>query len=209
MSAVTVLGQRLVRGLAAENAAVRQLLGLCPLLAVSHTAVNAIGLAGASLFVLIGANGLIAACGRWIPREARLPAFMLIIGAFTTVAVRVLEAFSFELYLTIALFLQIIVTNCIILAQAERSASRLPVRAALVEATATGLGFAVVLITLGAVREVVGHGTLFAGLDTLFGPGAAAWRIDFADRGVGIAVLPPGAFLIFGLMLAVRRGRSP
>jgi electron transport complex protein RnfE len=199
------VGQRttaMSRALLHENPATVQLLGLCPLLAVSHTLVNAIGLALATLFVLLGANTLISLLRNFIPSLARLPAFMLIIAGFTTVAVRLLEAFAFDLYVAIALFVKIITTNCIILSRAERAASRLPVTGAVLDAVGTGLGFAWVLLLLGAVREMLGHGSLGAGLVQLFGGAAAAFEVHLSDSGVLIAVLPPGAFLATGLLLA-------
>ncbi len=182
-----------------------QLLGLCPLLAVSATSVNAVGLALASLFVLSGANCCIAVLARTIPAHVRLPAFMLIIASFTTAAMLLMQAFAFELYLRIALFVQIIVTNCVILARAEQFASRQPPLRALLDGIATGSGFALALVSLGMVREVLGQGTLFAGMELLFGPAAAHWQIDFASQPpLLLAALPPGAFIAAGLLIALR-----
>ncbi|NJN52620.1 MAG: electron transport complex subunit RsxE [Gammaproteobacteria bacterium] len=186
-----------------ENPATVQLLGLCPLLAVSHSTVNAIGLAAATVMVLVGSNGAISLLRSTIPPAARLPAYMLVISGFTTIVVMLLEAFAFDLYERIALFLQIIVTNCVILARAERVASRVGIGAACSDGLFTGLGFAAVLITLGAVREVLGRGTLFAGMDALFGPAATDWQIALLPQGALVAALPPGAFIVFGLLLAL------
>ena len=158
------------RATIANNPAWAQLLGLCPLLAVSNTVANATGLALASAFVVIGANTSISLLRRIIPDEARLPCFVLIIATFTTLTVMVLEAYAFDLYSRIALFVQIIVTNCMILGRAEVFASRQPVGRALMDALGTAVGFAIALLALGAVREILGQGTLMADMDLLFGP---------------------------------------
>ena len=192
------------RATIANNPAWAQLLGLCPLLAVSNTVANATGLALASAFVVIGANTSISLLRRIIPDEARLPCFVLIIATFTTLTVMVLEAYAFDLYSRIALFVQIIVTNCMILGRAEVFASRQPVGRALMDALGTAVGFAIALLALGAVREILGQGTLMADMDLLFGPAAATLTIEvFATPPLALAVLPPGAFIIAALMLAL------
>lgn len=186
-----------------RNPAWVQLLGLCPLLAVTTSTVNALALALASAGVLVGSNFSIACLRRWIPDFARLPAFVMIIATFTTCAVLLLEAFAFELYLGIALFVQIIVTNCMILARAEAFASRQPPGRALVDALGTAAGFGIALVGLGAIREIVGRGTLLAGMEQLFGPAAAGLATDVPgiEAGLLLATLPPGAFIIAGLAL--------
>lgn len=189
-----------------ENPAWVQLLGLCPLLAVTTSTVNALGLAIATLFVLTGSNVSIAAIRAFIPTEARLPAFMLVIASFTTISLLLMQAFAFEAYSRVALFVQIIVTNCIILARAERQAHRAPIGAALLDGVAAGVGFGVALLLLGMTRELVGQGTLFANMETLLGPVASSWRLDLADNGLLLASLPPGAFIIAGLLLAIWNG---
>ena len=195
------------RATIANNPAWAQLLGLCPLLAVSNTVANATGLALASAFVVVGANTSISLLRRIIPDEARLPCFVLIIAPFTTLPVMVLEAYAFDLYSRIALFVQIIVTNCMILGRAEVFASRQPVGRALMDALGTAVGFAIALLALGAVREVLGQGTLMADMDLLFGPAAAALTIEvFSTPPLALAVLPPGAFIIAALMFALVQG---
>ena len=194
-----------------SNAALRnnpawiQLLGLCPLLAVTNNVVNAVGLAAATTLVVVGSNVSIAALRRWIPDFARLPCFVLIIATFTTTAMLLMMAFAFDLYLKIALFVQIIVTNCMILGRAEAYASRQPVIRAALDAVGTACGFAMALIVLGCVRELVSTGALFAGFDLLFGPGAAGWRFQILqiDDGLLLAALPPGAFITAGILLAL------
>ena len=195
------------RATLANNPAWAQLLGLCPLLAVSNTVANATGLALASAFVVVGANTSISLLRRIIPDEARLPCFVLIIATFTTLTVMVLEAYAFDLYSRIALFVQIIVTNCMILGRAEVFASRQPVGRALMDALGTAAGFAIALLAMGAVREVLGQGTLMADMDLLFGPAAARLTVEiFSTPPLTLAVLPPGAFIIAALMFALVQG---
>ncbi len=191
-------------GVTTRNPAWGQLLGLCPLLAVSTTTAHALALALASAGVLVGSNVSIAAVRRWIPHFVRLPAFVLVVATFTTCAVLLLEAYAYEVYLRIALFVQIIVTNCMILARAETFASRQPVLPSLLDALGTASGFAIALVSLGMVREAVGHGTLFAGMDALLGPAARDWELTLPGDlpGFLLATLPPGAFIVAGLMLA-------
>lgn len=194
-------------GIIERNPAWVQLLGLCPLLAVSSSVVNALGLAAASALVLIGSNTIISMLRNVLPDFARLPAFMLLIAGLTTLAVMLMEAFAYELYLGIALFVQIIVTNCIILGRAEAFASRQPVWSSLLDALGTAAGFAIALIVLGAVREVIGQGTLFANLDQLLGAGAASLTIQILPehQRLLLVALPPGAFIIAGLLMALCR----
>ena len=195
------------RGVLVNNPAWAQLLGLCPLLAVSNSVVNALGLALASGFVLLGSNLMISSLRHRIPDVARLPCFVLIIATFTTLTVMLLEAFAFELYLRIALFIQIIVTNCMILGRAESFASRQPVGAAVLDALGTAVGFAIALLTLGAVREVLGYGTLLRDMDLLFGELAVHWIVHIATSGpLPLALFPPGAFLLAGLLFALVQG---
>lgn len=190
-----------------NNPAWIQLLGLCPLLAVSNSVVNATGLALASAFVVIGSNTSISLLRRIIPDAARLPCFVLIIATFTTLTVMALEAYAFDLYSRIALFVQIIVTNCMILGRAEVFASRQTVGRALADALGTAAGFALALLTLGAVREVLGQGTLMADMDVLFGPAAASLEITLFAPPLALALLPPGAFIIAGLLFALVQSR--
>ena len=204
-NAVTSTTQTLKHAAIANNPAWAQLLGLCPLLAVSTTVSNALGLALASAFVVIGSNTLISALRHIIPEVGRLPCFVLIIATFTTIATLLLEAYAYGLYAKIALFVQIIVTNCMILGRAETFASRQPIGQALTDAVGTALGFAMVLIVLGGVRELLGHGSLFRDLTQLFGPAAAAWQINIDVAAIPLAIYPPGAFLIAGTLYAVVR----
>ena len=161
-----------------ENVATVQLLGLCPLLAVSHSFDTAIGLSVASSFVLIGSATIVSLIRRWIVFEIRLPMFVLVIASFTTISVLIIEAFAMSLFARMALFLQIIVTNCMILGRLTQVASKEKVSASFLDAVLTSIGFSAVLIALGAIRETTAHV-------------------------LPIVAYPAGAFLTFGLLLAV------
>ena len=193
------------RGIAQQNPVWVSLLGLCPLLAVSQSVANALGLALASALVLVGSNTSISLLRRVIPDFARLPCFVLLIATFTTLAVLLLEAYAYDVYQQIALFVQIIVTNCMILARAESFARFNHPGAALLDALGTATGFAIALLGLGAVREILGYGTLFAGVGSLFGLAGDVWTIRVLPEGaeIGIVLTPPGAFLTAGLLLAL------
>jgi electron transport complex protein RnfE len=184
-----------------------QLLGLCPLLAVSSSVVNAMGLSLATTLVIVGSNVGIAVLRRWIPDFARLPCFVLIIATFTTIAMLLLQAYAFDAYLGIALFVQIIVTNCMILSRAEVFASHHGVLPTLLDALGTAVGFAAAILLLGCFREIFGAGTLLADMTRLFGPAAAAWQLNVIPEQLRIVLfsLPPGAFLAAGLLLAAAK----
>ena len=194
-----------VRGVARENPVWIQMLGLCPAMAVTTSVTNGLGLALATLFVLLGSN--LVASTIPIPERARLPALVFIIASFTTTVVLILEAFAFTLYERIALYVQIIVTNCVILARADGFARHNRPHLALLDALGVGLGFAAALIGLGTLRELLGSGTLFAGMEHLFGEAASNWEIRVlpSDFVFPLALLPPGAFLLAGLAIALFR----
>ena len=185
-----------------QNPAAVQLLGLCPLLAVSSTVINGIGLSLASLFVVVGSALVTSSCRSFIPENAKLPLLVLVIATFTTITTLVLEAFAFGLYTKIALFVQIIVTNCMVLARLEQFASKNRLLPSLGDALGTGVGFAIALIGLGCVREILGNGTLMAGAESLFGPEAASWQVTVTELPlVPLASYAPGAFIVAGLVL--------
>lgn len=163
-----------------HNPAWSRLLGLCPLLAVTTTLENALGLAAASAFVVISSAGTVSLIRAFVPADVRLPVFVLVIATFTSAVTMLMQAYAFDLYERVALFVQIIVTNCMILGRLEQFASRQPIGRALADAFGTVSGFAVALIALGAVRE-------------------------FAALAVPLAALAPGAFIIAGLLLAGAR----
>ncbi len=193
-------------GLWKNNAALVQLLGLCPLLAVSGSVVNAMGLGLATMLVLTGSNIVVSLIRNRITEAIKIPAFVMIIATFTTCAELLMQAFTYELYQILGIFIPLIVTNCTILGRAEAFASKNPVIASALDGLMMGAGFALVLILLGAIREVIGSGTLFAGMDLLFGPSAQSWRIDLFGEGYGflVAILPPGAFIVTGLLIALK-----
>ncbi|MDR5866020.1 electron transport complex subunit E [Halomonas koreensis] len=199
------LGQIVRDGLWSNNPALVQLLGLCPLLAVSSTVVNALGLALATLLVLLGSNLAVSLIRHRVTPTVRLPAFVMIIAAFVTCAELLMAAYAFELYRILGIFIPLIVTNCAILGRAEAFASRQPPLPAATDGLMTGLGFAGVLVLLGAIRELFGQGTLFSGMDLLLGPAAAGWELTvFPDLNVLFLVLPPGAFFATGLLIALK-----
>jgi electron transport complex protein RnfE len=196
----------LVNGLAGQNPGLVQLLGLCPLLAVSTTLAYGLGLGLATIIVLLISNALAAAVGRWLLPEIRIAVFVVIIAAAVTAVELSLAAWLPELHAALGIFLPLIVTNCLVLARAESFASRHALRHALLDALAMGGGFLLVLLALGACRELLGQGSLGAGLEQVLGPAAATSRIELfpAQRGLLLAVLPPGAFILLGLMIAAR-----
>ena len=201
----TPLPTLFINALTVNNPAWVQLLGLCPLLAVSTSVANALGLALASALVLLGSAIMISATRTWVAPHLRLPVFVLIIATFTTCAVLLLQAFAFELYERIALFVQIIVTNCMILGQAERFASRASITQSSSDALGTAAGFAIAIIALGAARELLGAGTLFAATDDLLGAWGSSdgWRVLPREQSLAIFRTPPGAFIAAALLLGL------
>ena len=196
------------QGLWQNNPALVQLLGLCPLLAVSNNVVNALGMGFATLWVLTGSNLAIAAIARFVPASVRLPCFVMVIAAFTTSAELLLQAFSYPLYAVLGIFIPLIVTNCVILARAESFASKAPLHLAALDGFAMGAGFSLVIVALGAIRELLGTGGLFADMHLLFGEGAKALYLPMFSQaypGFLLAILPPGAFLVMGLLIAGKK----
>ncbi|AIA76299.1 electron transport complex subunit E [Vreelandella sp. 21] len=192
-------------GLWSNNPALVQLLGLCPLLAVSGSVVNALGLAFATLLVMVCASTTISLIRHQVPSAVRLPAFVMVIAAFVTCAELLMAAFAYSLYQVLGIFIPLIVTNCAILGRADAFASRQPVIPAAIDGFMMGLGFGAVLILLGALRELLGQGTLFSDMALLFGPIATNWQLTFVDDYQFLFfVLPPGAFFVAGLLIALK-----
>jgi electron transport complex protein RnfE len=193
-------------GLWSNNPALVQLLGLCPLLAVSTTAINGLSLGIATMATVIVSNFLVASIRHWLIQEIRIPIFVLLIAGAVTCIDLVMNAWWHELYLTLGIFIPLIITNCAILARAEAFASRNSIGSSVVDGIATGLGFALVLTLLGGIRELLGQGTLLSDAHLLFGETAKDWQLSIAGESGGLlaALLPPGAFIILGLMLATR-----
>jgi electron transport complex protein RnfE len=207
---LSVYKQLVTDGLWHNNPGLIQFLGICPLLAVSNSLVNGLGLGIATTVVLILSNLSVSLLKPWIHPDVRLPAYVLIIASLVTVIELTTQAWFYDLWLSLGIFLPLIVTNCVILARAESFASRQPAIAALVDGAAHGLGFAIVLVALGAVRELIGTGGIFNHADQLFGPAAADMGLSFNAEGSGflLALLPPGAFLGLALLLAAKNTLS-
>ena len=193
-------------GLWDNNPALVQLLGLCPLLAVTGSVVNALGLGLATLAVLVGSNTAVSLIRHRVTDAIRIPAFVMIIATFTTCTEMLMKAYTYELYQILGIFIPLIVTNCAILGRAEAFASKNALVPAIADGLLMGAGFGAVLLVLGAIREVLGSGTLFANMDLLFGPIAANWSLQIFGSGYGflVAILPPGAFIITGLLIATK-----
>ncbi len=193
-------------GLWKNNPALVQLLGLCPLLAVSGSVVNALGLGLATTLVLVGSNISVSLIRKNVSDAVRLPVFVMIIASFTTCTELVMKAFTYELYQVLGIFIPLIVTNCAILGRADAFASKNNVAASAFDGLMMGLGFALVLVAVGAIREILGSGTLLAGMDLLLGPIAENWTITLFGNYSGflVAILPPGAFIVTGFLIAIK-----
>lgn len=187
-----------------QNTGVVQILGLCPILAVSNNIVNAVSLGLATILVMALSNLAISALRNFIPYEIRIPVFILIIAALVTVVDLAFNAYLHELYLVLGIFIPLIVTNCIVLARVEAFAAKNEPGSSTIDGIAMGIGLTLVLAVLGAMREVVGSGTLLSGIDMLF-PGAQPISL-FGDDYPGflVAILPPGAFIALGCLIAGR-----
>lgn len=199
-SAVSAFGDGLWR----NNAALVQMLGLCPLLAVTTTTVNGLTLGLATAAVVTVTNTVISLMRGALVPVVRIPLFVLIIATLVTCVDLITNALLFQLHEILGLFIPLIITNCAILAQAETVASRRPVLVSAASGLATGLGFLIVLVTLGSLRELLGNGTLFSGFAMLVGEHASSWVVDFPFEGMLVAVLPPGAFFGLAALLALR-----
>ena len=193
-------------GLWHNNPGLVQLLGLCPLLAVSNTAINALGLGIATTLVLIGSNVTVSAIRHIVRPELRIPVFVMVIACFVTIVEYLTKAFFYDLFLILGIFLPLITTNCAIIARAEAYASKNPISHAFVDGLMMGLGFAAVLLVLGGLREIIGKGTLFADAHLMFGENARWMTMTFLQDydGFLLAILPPGAFIGLGLLIACK-----
>ncbi|KNC65504.1 electron transport complex subunit E [Pseudoalteromonas ardens] len=193
-------------GMWKNNPALVQLLGLCPLLAVTSTITNALGLGLATLLVLVGSNVTVSIVRNWVPKDIRIPVFVMIIAAFVTIVQLLMNAYTFGLYQSLGIFIPLIVTNCAIIGRAEAYASKNTPLLSAWDGIMMGLGFGAVLVLLGAMRELIGQGTLFDGANLLLGDWATALRIEIIefDSQFLVAILPPGAFLGLGLIIAAK-----
>jgi len=179
------------KGIWKENAVFKLLLGMCPLLAVTTSAENGLGMGFASTFVLVCSNIVVATLRKLIPPKVRIPAFIIIIATFVTVVQLCMEAWVYGLYQSLGIFIPLIVVNCLILGRAEAFASKRPVIDAAADGLGMGLGFTLALFILGAVREIFGSGAILG--VTIFGAGYQPMLL---------MILPPGAFITLGLLLA-------
>lgn len=195
-----------IEGVWKNNSALVQLLGLCPLLAVSNSVTNALGLGLATMLVLIATNTTISLFRKVIPNDIRIPIYVMVIATVVTAVQLLMNAFAYPVYQSLGIFISLIVTNCIVIGRAEAYASKNNVAKSAFDGFAMGLGATLSLIVLGALRELIGNGTLFDGLDLLLGDWAKALRLDVLhlDSGLLLAILPPGAFIGLGLMLAIK-----
>jgi len=193
-------------GLWKQNTGVVQLLGLCPILAVSSSVVNAVSLGLATALVMTLSGAAVAPIRQLIPNEARIPVFVLIIAVLVTVVQFMMNAYMYGLYVVLGIFIPLIVTNCIVLARIEAFSSKNPALASALDGLAMGLGLTAVLAVLGGIREILGHGTLLSGIDLVFGEAAKSWVITVVPNyhGFLLAVLPPGAFITLGMLIAAK-----
>ena len=193
-------------GLWNNNVALVQVLGLCPLLAVTGSFVNGLGLGLATMMTLILSNTCVSMIRHWTRPEVRIPIFVLIIASIVTAIQLAMNAWFHQLYIILGIFIPLIVTNCSIIARAEAFASRNTVLNSALDGFMMGMGFLLVLITLGSLREIIGQGTLFANIHLMFGESARVLEIHFDKNYPGflLAILPPGAFIGLGLLIAIK-----
>ena len=193
-------------GLWNNNQALVALLGLCPLLAVTNNVANAISLGIATTFVLVASNLSVSLFRNHIRKEVRIPIFVLLIASFVTIVDLIMQSFFYDMYLILGIFVPLIVTNCAILARAEAFASKNTWDKSVIDGLMMGVGFSIVLVLLGVMREIIGSGTLFDQADLIFGDLGSSLKVTLFDQyqGTLIALLPPGAFIGLGLIVALK-----
>ncbi|MCL9782603.1 electron transport complex subunit E [Vibrio sp. S4M6] len=193
-------------GLWDNNPALVQILGLCPLLAVSTSVINGLGLGIATMLVLVGSNITVSLVRDYVPNEIRIPVFVMIIAALVTCVQLLMNAYAYGLYLSLGIFIPLIVTNCIIIGRAEAFASKNKVLPSIQDGFWMGMGMTSVLVVLGAMREILGSGTLFGGANLLLGQWATSLKIVLfhPDNSFLLALLPPGAFIGLGFLIALK-----
>ncbi|MGA9163542.1 MAG: electron transport complex subunit E [Thiobacillus sp.] len=197
-------------GLIKQNTGLVQLLGLCPLLAISNNVINAVSLGLATTMVMAASSGAVSSVRHFVPNEIRIPVFVLIIAALVTVIDLAMNAFVHPLYLVLGIFIPLITTNCIVLARADAFAAKNHPLHSAIDAIAMGLGLTLVLVVLGAIRELAGKGTLFSGIDLVFGAAAKSLVLHVLPnyQGFLLAILPPGAFIALGLLIAANNWKK-
>lgn len=195
-----------INGLWKQNPGVVQLLGLCPTLAVTTSVVNGVSLGLATALVMACANGAVSPVRKWVPDEIRVPVFILVIAALVTMIDLAIHAFAEPLHKVLGIFIPLIVVNCIVLARVESFAAKNIPSHSIWDGLMMGIGLTFVLGLLGAMRELVGNGTLFSGIDLALGPQFKAYVLTILPdyQGFLLAILPPGAFIGLGLLIAVR-----
>lgn len=196
----------IVQGLWKNNSALVQLLGMCPLLAVTSTATNALGLGLATTLVLTLTNLAISSLRRWTPAEIRIPIYVMIIASVVSAVQMLINAYAFGLYQSLGIFIPLIVTNCIVVGRAEAFAAKKGPALSALDGFAIGMGATCTMFVLGSIRELLGNGTLFDGADGLLGNWAKSLRIEVfhTDTPFLLAMLPPGAFIGLGILLAIK-----
>ena len=196
-----------VQGLWKNNPGLVQILGMCPMMAISNTVVNSLGLAMATILTMVVSNGLASVIRHWVRPEVRLPVFVMVVASVVTMIELWMNAYLNTLYHVLGIFLPLIVTNCIVIARVEGFAARNPVLPSLYDGLMMGLGFGLVLVALGVIRELLGFGTLLANAQQLFGPMAANWTIHVLPQQANflLAILPPGAFMALALLIAMKQ----
>ncbi|MEA3244196.1 MAG: electron transport complex subunit E [Pseudomonadota bacterium] len=199
--------QNIIRdGFWSNNVGLVQLLGLCPLLAVTGTFINGLGLGLATMATLVASNVIVSLIRKLVRPEVRIPVFVLVIASIVTIIELSMSAWFYELYKVLGIFIPLIVTNCSIIGRAEAFASKNTVGRSFVDGVSMGFGFLLVLVALGSLREIIGQGTLFSQAQLMFGEAGRSMTITFVDGygGFLIAVLPPGAFIGLGLLIALK-----
>ncbi|MGX2949600.1 electron transport complex subunit E [Ursidibacter sp. B-7004-1] len=202
----SVWGNIFTQGVWSNNGALVQLLGLCPLLAVSNNVTNALGLGLATLLVLVITNSCVSIFRKVTPHDIRIPIYVMIIATAVTAIQLLMNAFAYPVYQSLGIFIPLIVTNCIVIGRAEAFASKNNLIHSAFDGFSMGIGMTLSLVLLGALREIIGNGTLFDGLDLLLGEWAKSLRIDLLqlENGLLLAILPPGAFIGLGVILALK-----
>jgi electron transport complex protein RnfE len=199
--------QNIIRdGLWTNNVGLVQVLGICPLLAVTGTFINGLGLGLATLITLVASNVTVSMIRKLVRPEVRIPVFVLVIASIVTIIELSMSAWFYELYKVLGIFIPLIVTNCSIIGRAEAFASKNTVGRSFLDGFSMGFGFLLVLVALGTLREIIGHGTLFSQAHLMFGEAARSMTIHFVEsyQGFLLAVLPPGAFIGLGLLIAMK-----
>lgn len=198
--------QILENGVWTQNTGFVALLGLCPLLATSNSVVNGLGLGLATLLVLLLSNVAVSLIRNLVRPEVRIPVFVMVIACVVTAVELAMHAFLPGLYTVLGIFIPLIVTNCCVIGRAEAFAFKHGVAKSAVDGIATGLGFTLALVLLGALREVLGQGTLFGQAELLFGESGKGLTLHLIDgyRGFLLAILPPGAFIGLGCLIAIK-----